>query len=304
MSTVAGLPQYVVLRSKTNGNYLQYQWNDEFTDFYKFMGTKRAVDEVSPFVKLEVVPSTTNKSFVHLRSSYIDKYIQIVYQDGVAFLKATAEAPEEDQSKPTCTLFEPVFTSGQPNTVTLRYVPHQKNIYIFYNSEYITQNYVACVYSDVHTTHFEFAAWESYEDKMKAKDDAKDEQIKAKDEEIKVKNEEIQKLKESYEDKMKAKDDVIKAKDDLIKLKDEEIKVKDEEMKAKDDEIKAKDEQIKAKDEEIKVKNEEIQKLKGQVTALKQKEAEMKAKLAEEMLKLQTTVASAWVTFQHNVTAA
>ncbi|CAN1342181.1 hypothetical protein LINPERPRIM_LOCUS39391 [Linum perenne] len=254
MSTVAGLPQYVVLRSKTNGNYLQYQWNDEFTDFYKFMGTKRAVDEVSPFVKLEVVPSTTNKSFVHLRSSYIDKYIQIVYQDGVAFLRATAEAPEEDQSKPTCTLFEPVFTSGQPNTVTLRYVPHQKNIYIFYNSEYITQNYVACVYSDVHTTHFEFAAWESYEDKMKAKDD------------------------------------VIKAKDDLIKLKDEEIK--------------AKDEQIKAKDEEIKVKNEEIQKLKGQVTALKQKEAEMKAKLAEEMLKLQTTVASAWVTFQHNVTAA
>ncbi|CAN1342188.1 hypothetical protein LINPERPRIM_LOCUS39389 [Linum perenne] len=280
MSTVAGLPQYVVLRSKTNGNYLQYQWNDEFTDFYKFMGTKRAVDEVSPFVKLEVVPSTTNKSFVHLRSSYIDKYIQIVYQDGVAFLRATAEAPEEDQSKPTCTLFEPVFTSGQPNTVTLRYVPHQKNIYIFYNSEYITQNYVACVYSDVHTTHFEFAAWESYEDKMKAKDD------------------------ESYEDKMKAKDDVIKAKDDLIKLKDEEIKVKDEEIKAKDDEIKAKDEQIKAKDEEIKVKNEEIQKLKEQVTALKQKEAEMKAKLAEEMLKLQTTVASAWVTFQHNVTAA
>ncbi|CAN1342210.1 hypothetical protein LINPERPRIM_LOCUS39391 [Linum perenne] len=254
MSTVAGLPQYVVLRSKTNGNYLQYQWNDEFTDFYKFMGTKRAVDEVSPFVKLEVVPSTTNKSFVHLRSSYIDKYIQIVYQDGVAFLKATAEAPEEDQSKPTCTLFEPVFTSGQPNTVTLRYVPHQKNIYIFYNSEYITQNYVACVYSDVHTTHFEFAAWESYEDKMKAKD--------------------------------------------------EEIKVKDEEIKAKDDEIKAKDEQIKAKDEEIKVKNEEIQKLKEQVTALKQKEAEIKAKLAEEMLKLQTTVASAWVTFQHNVTAA
>ncbi|CAN1342196.1 hypothetical protein LINPERPRIM_LOCUS39391 [Linum perenne] len=285
MSTVAGLPQYVVLRSKTNGNYLQYQWNDEFTDFYKFMGTKRAVDEVSPFVKLEVVPSTTNKSFVHLRSSYIDKYIQIVYQDGVAFLKATAEAPEEDQSKPTCTLFEPVFTSGQPNTVTLRYVPHQKNIYIFYNSEYITQNYVACVYSDVHTTHFEFAAWESYEDKMKAKDD-------------------VIKAWESYEDKMKAKDDVIKAKDDLIKLKDEEIKVKDEEMKAKDDEIKAKDEQIKAKDEEIKVKNEEIQKLKGQVTALKQKEAEMKAKLAEEMLKLQTTVASAWVTFQHNVTAA
>ncbi|CAN1342112.1 hypothetical protein LINPERPRIM_LOCUS39379 [Linum perenne] len=278
MSTVAGLPQYVVLRSKTNGNYLQYQWNDEFTDFYKFMGTKRAVDEVSPFVKLEVVPSTTNKSFVHLRSSYIDKYIQIVYQDGVAFLKATAEAPEEDQSKPTCTLFEPVFTSGQPNTVTLRYVPHQKNIYIFYNSEYITQNYVACVYSDVHTTHFEFAAWESYEDKMKAKDEV----IK----------------------KMKAKDDVIKAKDDLIKLKDEEIKVKDEEIKAKDDEIKAKDEQIKAKDEEIKVKNEEIQKLKEQVTALKQKEAEMKAKLAEEMLKLQTTVASAWVTFQHNVTAA
>ncbi|CAN1342217.1 hypothetical protein LINPERPRIM_LOCUS39394 [Linum perenne] len=269
MSTVAGLPQYVVLRSKTNGNYLQYQWNDEFTDFYKFMGTKRAVDEVSPFVKLEVVPSTTNKSFVHLRSSYIDKYIQIVYQDGVAFLKATAEAPEEDQSKPTCTLFEPVFTSGQPNTVTLRYVPHQKNIYIFYNSEYIIETW-KLLFSEIDRlhTHFEFAAWESYEDKMKAKDD------------------------------------VIKAKDDLIKLKDEEIKVKDEEIKAKDDEIKAKDEQIKAKDEEIKVKNEEIQKLKEQVTALKQKEAEMKAKLAEEMLKLQTTVASAWVTFQHNVTAA
>ncbi|CAN1342212.1 hypothetical protein LINPERPRIM_LOCUS39392 [Linum perenne] len=116
------------------------------------MGTKRAVDKVSPFVKLEVVPSTTNKSFVHLRSSYIDKYIQIVYQDGVAFLKATAEAPEEDQSKPTCTLFEPVFTSGQPNTVTLRYVPHQKNIYIFYNSEYIIETW-KLLFSEIDRLH-------------------------------------------------------------------------------------------------------------------------------------------------------
>ncbi|CAN1124077.1 hypothetical protein LINPERHAP2_LOCUS2180 [Linum perenne] len=300
-STVAGLPQFVVLRAKSNGNYLQYQWNDEFGDFYKYMGIRRVVDEVSPFVKIEVVPSTTDTSFVHLKSSYNEKYFELVRNLGVNLISATAEAPEEDLSKPTCTLFEPVFPSDQPNTVWFRYVPSQAHLFRFNNTSFPDMYNIAIVYSQNLTLFFEFAAWESYEDKMKAKDDvikAKDLEIKAKDDEIKAKDAEI---KEKV-DEIKAKDDVIKVKDLEIKAKDDEIKAKNAEIKEKDDDIKAKDDVIRVKNEEIRVKDEEIQKLKEQVAALELKEEERKVKLAEEMVKLQTAATSAWETFQKNIT--
>ncbi|CAN0843571.1 hypothetical protein LINGRAHAP2_LOCUS3916 [Linum grandiflorum] len=78
MRTVAGLPKYVVLKSKPSGKYLHYLWNDEFGDYYKNMGAKRDVDPVNSFVKLEVVPSTSDPTLVHLRCSYtVHIYIHI-----------------------------------------------------------------------------------------------------------------------------------------------------------------------------------------------------------------------------------
>ncbi|CAN1124080.1 hypothetical protein LINPERPRIM_LOCUS3560 [Linum perenne] len=327
---MSGLPQFVTLRSAANGNYLQYQWNDEFGDFYKYMGTKKVVDPVSPFVKIEVVPSTTDPSFVHLKSSYSGKFFEYEEIDGVKFIKATAKAPEEDRSKPACTLFKPTSpSSGQPNTVSFRYVPSANEHLATFDDKKLPQKNNVAV--------FEFATWESYKDTMKAKEDA----IKAKDKEIKTKGDEI-KTKEAEimekDDEIKKKDDTIKDKDDevkaldaklsdkddeilkkaneikekdaVIKKKDDEISAKDKdigsrnvEIKEKNDEIKKKEDVIKKKEDEIKTKDEENKKLKGQVATLEHDEKERQAKLGEEMANLQTTVAAAWEKFKKNVNA-
>nr|AIU47283.1 amaranthin-like lectin [Linum usitatissimum] len=174
-STVAGLPKYVVLKSKSTGKYLHYLWNDEFSDYYKHMGSKRDVDPVNPFVKLEVVPSTADPTLVHLICSYNSKFIQLVSKGGVSWLSATADSPDEDLTKETSTLFQPIFPAGEPNTVEFLHVQTNRNVRIFINKDYGDSiNNVACAYSkdgggDIN--RFEFAAWVSYEDVIKAKDD-------------------------------------------------------------------------------------------------------------------------------------
>ncbi|CAI0421713.1 unnamed protein product [Linum tenue] len=176
MAIVAGLPQYVVLRSKTYGTYLHYLWNDEFGEMQRCLGAKREVDPVSPFVKLEVVPSTTNpSSYVHLRCSYDNKFLQLKDMTWY-WVAAIADAPNEDISDPVnCTLFQPFFPTDQPpNTVGFNYVPNQKRVYLANESAGNPDMFqVAMVYGpeEEWTSYFEFAAWESYEDKMKAKDE-------------------------------------------------------------------------------------------------------------------------------------
>ncbi|CAN1307324.1 hypothetical protein LINPERPRIM_LOCUS27047 [Linum perenne] len=69
MTTVAGLPQYVVLKYTATGKYLHYLYNDEDSGvYYTCIGVKRDVDRFNPFVKFEVVPSTINPTHVHLRA--------------------------------------------------------------------------------------------------------------------------------------------------------------------------------------------------------------------------------------------
>ncbi|CAN0843693.1 hypothetical protein LINGRAHAP2_LOCUS3995 [Linum grandiflorum] len=174
MTTVAGLPKYVVLKSKPSGKYLHYLWNDEFGEYYKDMGAKRDVDPVNPFVKLEVVPSTADPTFVHLRCSYNNKFIQLISKYGVTWLSATADSPDEDRTKETSTLFQPIFPAGEPNTVGFLHVQTNRHVRIFFNKDYSDSiNNVACAYTnDGSGMHrFEFAAWVPYEDVIKAKDE-------------------------------------------------------------------------------------------------------------------------------------
>ncbi|CAI0421660.1 unnamed protein product [Linum tenue] len=174
MSTVAGLPKYVVLKSKNDGKYLHYLWNDEFGAYYKDLGCKRDVDPVNPFVKFEVVPSTADPTLVHLRCSYNNKFLQLVSLDGLRWISATAATADEDKTKDTSTLFQPIFPPGEPNTVGFLHVQSQCHLRTFFNKEYSDEiNHVACVYTnDGNGFHrYEFVAWESYEDKMKKKDE-------------------------------------------------------------------------------------------------------------------------------------
>ncbi|CAI0474074.1 unnamed protein product [Linum tenue] len=176
MATVAGLPKYVVLKNKSVGKYLHFLWNDEFGDFYKDLGCKRDVDEVSPFIQLEVVPSAADPSLIHLRCSYNNKFLQLTTKYGVSCISATADAADEDKARATSTLFQPLFPAGEPDTVGFMHVQTQCHLRYFYNDGYGDINYVACVYAHEGDgfDRYEFAAWESYADKMRKK---KDEEI-------------------------------------------------------------------------------------------------------------------------------
>ncbi|CAL1377186.1 unnamed protein product [Linum trigynum] len=230
MTTVAGLPKYVVLKSKSVGKYLHYLWNDEFGEYYKDLGCKRDVDPVNPFVQFEVVPSAADATLIHLRCSYNSKFLTVDTKHGVRWISATADAPEEDRTKDTSTLFQPIFPAGEPNTVGLLHVQSQRHVRPFSNADYPDKiNQVACAYSvDGDNFHrFEFVAWESYEDKMKAKD------------------EEIQKLKAQADDGESLSADAI-----VEELRND-IKEQNEQLDEAYKEIDEKDAQIKAKDKEI-----------------------------------------------------
>ncbi|CAN0897606.1 hypothetical protein LINGRAHAP2_LOCUS19231 [Linum grandiflorum] len=187
--TVAGLPSYMVLRSKESGKCMHYLWNDEFGEYYKDMGFKRDVDPVSPFVKLQVVPSTIDPaSLVHLRCSYNNKYLKLTKKNNVFWVSATGDEPVEDEEessslggddagdadKNTSTLFEPTFpdVDKSNNTVVFRHVQTGLYMWTFYNKDYADDiNHVVCVYNKDNirkSNLYEFGPWMSYEDTLKA----------------------------------------------------------------------------------------------------------------------------------------
>ncbi|CAN1342329.1 hypothetical protein LINPERPRIM_LOCUS39428 [Linum perenne] len=216
MPCYAGLPKYVVLKSKRYGKYMHYLWNEEeFAEHYKQMGCKRDLDITNPFVKLEVVPSTSKpSSFVHLRCSYNNKFLKLVSYDGRLWVSATADSPDEEQIYDTSTLFQPVFGFDEPKTVALKHVQSLQYVGVeslgvanMYSESYLATKDICC--------RFEFSYWESYEEKMNAKDEemaAKDgeicklkKEVDAKDDEIQCRGKQIEKL----EDQMTAKNKEI-----------------------------------------------------------------------------------------------
>ncbi|CAN1192366.1 hypothetical protein LINPERPRIM_LOCUS27046 [Linum perenne] len=163
MTTFAGLPQYVVLKDKFVGKYLHYLYNsDEFGDYYKCVGAKRDLDPVNPFVKFEVVPSTVNPAHVHLRCSYPDKFIEMVVKNGVTWLSATADYPDEDLTTATSTIFEPIV---KDDAVGFVHVQSGSHVELFFNEEYSDYiNNVACVFKNdgAVINRFEFSPWVPY----------------------------------------------------------------------------------------------------------------------------------------------
>ncbi|KAG6425882.1 hypothetical protein SASPL_110090 [Salvia splendens] len=98
----ATLPRLIVIKSKYDiGNRNAYYSAEK--DGSVLVGEE---DVFSTLVKIEVERSTTNTKYVHLRFSYFNRYWQRK-ESGVDIVGAS-DQPEEDLTKPTCTLFEAV----------------------------------------------------------------------------------------------------------------------------------------------------------------------------------------------------
>ncbi|PIA42252.1 hypothetical protein AQUCO_02000013v1 [Aquilegia coerulea] len=101
------LPRFVVLKSVCENKYLNFTNGEDDSlpvGFMKFNG----VDIVSPFAKFELERAKSTvakqKGWVHIRCCYNNKYW--VKANGMLWVVAGAEEPEEDQYKPSCTLFK------------------------------------------------------------------------------------------------------------------------------------------------------------------------------------------------------
>ncbi|CAI0421563.1 unnamed protein product [Linum tenue] len=163
------------------------------------------------------------------------------------------------------------IVAGLPQYMVLRSGSHGTYLHYLWNDEF----------GEEYTSYFEFAPWESYEDKMRAKDEV-----------IQAREADIARLAAQ----VAAKDGEIRALQDVVRARDEEIVSLDAQVAAKDEEIRDFQDQLAEKEEAV-------LNLQGQVAAWESYEEERKAKLEAEMLTLQSGVGLAWDSFDGNVTA-
>ncbi|CAI0377559.1 unnamed protein product [Linum tenue] len=99
------LPLYMLLLSKSNKKYMTYVHEDgDHHGFLQFSG----VDVASPYARFEIEPAKTKKAYVHIRCCYNNRYlVRKSEQDSVIMTRA--KATDEDDSKWSCTLFEPIL---------------------------------------------------------------------------------------------------------------------------------------------------------------------------------------------------
>ncbi|CAN0846725.1 hypothetical protein LINGRAHAP2_LOCUS4586 [Linum grandiflorum] len=131
MSTkVYGLPKYLALKSKSNGNYLKII-GGEGSPHERGLLQFSEDTVMSPFAKFEreeFDPRETREEIVHMRCCYNNKYWVVKGPDNKVF--GGADVPEGDRSKPTCTLFKPEFLDGDDQHKTVRLLHVQLNRYV------------------------------------------------------------------------------------------------------------------------------------------------------------------------------
>ncbi|KAI8023914.1 hypothetical protein LOK49_LG03G00180 [Camellia lanceoleosa] len=100
------LPRFAVLKSNFNDKCLHYIHEDgEVHGFLQFSGEQVS----SQYSKYELEKANTSSNgnvLVHIKCCYNNKYF-VRWSPNHWWILATAEEPEEDQSKWSCTLFEP-----------------------------------------------------------------------------------------------------------------------------------------------------------------------------------------------------
>lgn len=115
------LPKFIGLKSNYNKKYLRYIHEDsEVHGLYQFSGDVA----VSGYAKFEVEQAKIGNGLVHIRSVYNNKY-WVRWSSNHWWIAANADEPDEDQSKWSCTLFEPIRVDGGGDngpTIRLRHV--------------------------------------------------------------------------------------------------------------------------------------------------------------------------------------
>ncbi|KAK5841257.1 uncharacterized protein LOC108475101 [Gossypium arboreum] len=101
------LPRFIVLKAPDAENYLRYKpRNGTYKGYAEFTATT----VVSANAKFEV--EFAKNGLVHIRSCTKNKYLKRTHTGGPNegyWITITADQPEEDQSKESCTLFEPIL---------------------------------------------------------------------------------------------------------------------------------------------------------------------------------------------------
>ncbi|KAL6289496.1 hypothetical protein ACE6H2_007006 [Prunus campanulata] len=113
---MATLPRFVVLRSSSNHKHLHYIHDEDekkvpVAGFLKF--SEEDIGSHYSKFELERAKSSQNEGLLHIRCCYNNKYwVRLQGMDKFhkeALIVAAADEPEEDRSKTTCTLFEPIY---------------------------------------------------------------------------------------------------------------------------------------------------------------------------------------------------
>ncbi|XP_047961724.1 uncharacterized protein LOC125206517 [Salvia hispanica] len=97
---------------------------DRGNAYYKSYGDFVQVGEEDVFstqVKIEVERSKTKSNYVHLRFGYFNRYWRRK-EDNDKYIVGRSDQPEEDETNPSCTLFEPVMVDEKNSVFYLRHV--------------------------------------------------------------------------------------------------------------------------------------------------------------------------------------
>lgn len=107
------------LQSKSNKKYLRYVSEKEKPRFRYVEFSEKSVG--SPNIKFQVEKASSgNDTYVHIRSSYNNKYLRRLDDSQQYWIVAGADEKEEDKSKWSCTLFEPIVVDHDDNNNMIR----------------------------------------------------------------------------------------------------------------------------------------------------------------------------------------
>ncbi|CAI0421481.1 unnamed protein product [Linum tenue] len=152
---------------------MHFLWStEEFGDTFNYLafGFFRDLDPVSPFLKLEVIPSTSHAPAVHLRCPYNNRYLMVVPQREHLVIAGESEM-RDDPNDQTSTLFYPSFPYATDNLVGFYHNATNRNVRV----SQLENPFVVALSPPAGMEYFRYFPYESYDETMARKD----EEIKA-----------------------------------------------------------------------------------------------------------------------------
>uniref|UniRef100_A0A0A0KD65 Agglutinin domain-containing protein n=1 Tax=Cucumis sativus TaxID=3659 RepID=A0A0A0KD65_CUCSA len=112
------IPKNFSLKCVRNNKYLRYISESENTDGLLRYSSKNIV---GPYSKFAIRSSKTKPGFFHIRCCYNNKF-WVRLSENSDYIAAIANEEEDDTSKWSSTLFEPIFVSEKPGLCYIRHV--------------------------------------------------------------------------------------------------------------------------------------------------------------------------------------